>query len=71
MRQPLFCLPSAVQQLELVAHAPDGFKIPFFRDPLKLLPQALDVNINRSGVAEVIKAPDLIEELISRKHPIG
>ena len=61
----------AFVQLELIAHAPDGLEGPLVAHALQLFPQALDVNIHRPGVAEVIKAPDLVQELVPGKDPVG
>ena len=58
------------EELKLVANAPNGFEDPFITYTLKLLSESLDMNINCSGVAEVIKAPYLVKKLISCKHAI-
>ena len=37
---------------------------------LQVDPKTLDVNIHRSGVAEIVKAPDLVEKLISCENAV-
>ena len=56
--------------LELISDAPDCFERPFVADALQLFAQALDVNVDRSRVAEVIKSPDLIKQLVARENPV-
>ena len=56
--------------LEFISHAPNGFQRPFVAGTLQLVAQSLDVNVNRSGIAGIVEAPDLIEKLISRENVV-
>ena len=38
---------------------------------LDLGPQALDVHVERLGVAEVVRAPDAVDEHVAGQHPAG
>ena len=58
------------EELELIANAPNGFENPLITYTLKLFSESLDVNVNSSRVAEVIKAPYLIKKLISCEHAV-
>ncbi|CAN3975112.1 Plasmid mobilization relaxosome protein MobC, partial [Dysosmobacter welbionis] len=58
-------------QLELVPHAPHRFQRPLAADVFDLLPQPLDVDIHCPAVAEVVKAPHLIQQLVPGVHPVG
>ena len=40
------------------------------RNAFKLFANTLNMNVNGSAVAVVIKSPNLVEELISREHPV-
>ena len=60
------CRAHGLLHLELVADAPDRFQVPLIRNALELLAQALDVHVDRARIAEVVKAPDLVEQLIAR-----
>ena len=44
---------------------------PFVADAVQLFAQTLDMDVHRAGVAEVIKAPYLVEKLISCKNMVG
>ena len=58
------------EELKLIAHSPNGFEDPLITYTFKLFSESLDVNVNCSGVAEVIKAPYLIKKLISCEHAV-
>ena len=54
---------------ELVAYAPDGLQAPLVRHTLQFLTKTFDVDVNRTGITEIIKTPDLIQKLVSCKLP--
>lgn len=60
----------SVDKLEFVSYAPDRLDHPFFRCLFKLFTQTLDVNVYRTGVAEVIEAPYLVKKLIAGKYAV-
>ena len=65
MRRVLF------RHLEFVSYTPDGFEAPLFGNTFQLFSQAFDVDINRAGIAKVIKPPDLVKKLVAREHTVG
>ena len=60
----------SAQKLEFVANAPNGLESPLVGNTLKLLTKALYVNVNCSGVTEIVEAPDLVKKLISGEHTV-
>ena len=60
-----------LQNLKLVANAPDRFQVPLVGDALQLFSQALDVDIHRPGIAEVVEAPYLVQQLVAGIDPVG
>ena len=61
----------SAQKLEFIANAPDGFKHPFIGNALKLFAQTLNVNVNGSGVTEVVESPNLIKKLVASENSVA
>ena len=61
---------SSLDHFKFIAHAPHGLERPFGGNTLQLFAQALDVNVNRAGVTEIIEAPYFIEKLVSCEYLI-
>ena len=57
--------------LELVAYAPYGLERPLVGNALELLTKTLDMNVDGTGVTVILKAPDLIKELVSCINSVG
>ena len=51
--------------LELVAYAPDCLERPLVRNIFKLFTKTLDMNVDSTGVAVILKATYLVKKLIS------
>ena len=66
----LFIL-SIVIDLKLIAYAPYSLQAPLVADIFQFFPQTLDMHVNCAGVAEVVKAPYLVQQLISGVNLIG
>ena len=60
----------SVEKLKLVAYAPNGLYDPLVGHAVKLLAKSLDVYVNGSGVAEVVKAPYLIKKLVACEYAV-
>jgi len=60
----------SAEEFEFISDAPNGFEDPLVADALKFFSESLDVDVNSSGVTEVIEAPDLVEELISCENSV-
>ena len=60
---------SLLHDLELIPDAPDRLEAPLVRHALELFAQALDMHVDGAAVAEIVKAPDLVEQLIARDRP--
>ena len=56
--------------LELVSDSPDGLQIPLVRHTFQFFSQALDVNVDRARISEIVKAPDLVQKLVAGKDPV-
>ena len=56
---------------KFVANTPDGVQLPLGRYAFDLFTQAFYMDVNGSGVAEVVKAPDLVQQLVSGEHSVG
>ena len=59
-----------LEKLELVAYAPNCFDLPLFGDVCKLFAESLDMYVNSSRVAEVVKAPNLVKKLVAGEHSV-
>ena len=57
--------------LELVAYAPYGLERPLVGNALKLFSETLDVNVDGTGIAVILKAPYLVKKLISGINSVG
>src|SRR6516164_7783696 len=69
MRAPM---PSLTSRHQLVAHAPHGEDVLGDRGVgLDLGPQAPDVDVDEAAVAEVVVAPDAVEQLLAAEHLVG
>ena len=58
------------KNFKFISNAPNGFEHPFVARTLKLFAKTLDVNVNRSGVAEIVEAPNLVEKLVSCEYAV-
>ena len=58
------------RDLELITNAPDCFKAPGGGSVFELFAQTLDVNVDRSAVAEIVEAPDLVKKLVARENAV-
>ena len=56
--------------LEFITDTPDSLQIPLVADTFQFLAKALDVYVNSSGIAEIVKPPYLVQQLISRKNTV-
>src|ERR1700677_2640577 len=69
MRAPM---PSSTSGHQLVAHAPHGEYVLGHRGiHLDLGAQAPDVHVDQAPVAEVVVAPDPVEQLLTAEHLVG
>ena len=59
-----------LEDLEFITYSPNRFEDPLVRNSLQLFAETFYVYIDRSGVPEVIKAPNLIEKLIAGKYSV-
>ena len=68
-----FFLPSGLSLLflDLIADAPDGLEAPLLGGTLQLFTQALDMDINRTGIAVILKAPHLVQQLVAGVDTVG
>src|SRR6202453_1156589 len=69
MRAPM---PSSTSGHQLVAHAPHGeYVLGHCGIHLDLGAQATDVHVDQAPVAEVVVAPDPVEQLLTAEHLVG
>ncbi len=66
-----FCISEGLQHFELISHAPDGFHAPLLGHVLQFLTQTLYVHVHGAGVAEIVKAPDFVQQLVAGVDPVG
>ena len=66
-----FFIISFLENLELVSDAPDGFQTPVFTDHFQLFTEPLHVDVHGAAVAEVVEAPDLVQQLVAGVDPVG
>ena len=59
------------ERFKFISNTPYCFKQPFVGYTLKLLTKPFYVYVNGTGVAKIIKAPDLVEKLISCKYSVA
>ena len=52
---------------KFIPDAPDGLKLPVVI-LAQLFADAFDMHIHRTGIAEKVKPPDLLEQLLARKN---
>ena len=60
-----------LEYLELIADAPDGLQTPVFGHTFQLFPKTLHMDVHGAGVAEIVEAPDLVQQLIAGVDPVG
>ena len=63
-------LRSLAEYFKFVAYAPDGFDDPLVRDALELFAESLDVDVNGSGVAEIVESPYLVKKLVTGEYSV-
>ena len=59
-----------LQKLEFITDAPNSFEKPFIGNAIEFFAQAFDVNVYCARVAEVIKAPNFIEQLVTGENAV-
>ena len=61
----------SLKNFKFISDTPYGFQSPLIADTLQFLTQALYMNINRSGISQIVEAPYFIKKLIPCKYTIG
>ena len=55
---------------KFIANAPHCFERPFITDAFQLFPQPLNVDIDGARITVIIKAPHLVEQLITGENTV-